>query len=94
MNNETKAEHIENNTGLMLDDSNNAYTFPIVYIGEKNKLTVVARTPNDYTVVKCAASHVFIALKDHPVNVEGQYRCPHCLAISYDELDPECDGFD
>lgn len=94
MNNETTAEHIENNAGLVLDDSNNAYTFPIVHIGEKNQLTVVARTPNDYTVVKCAASHMFIALKDHPVNANNEYRCPHCLAISYDELDPERNGWD
>lgn len=62
------------------------FTFPIIKIGKRNEITIIAKTTNDYSVVTCVDGHIFVALKDHPVNKERQYQCPHCLLRAYNDL--------
>ena len=39
----------------------------------------------------CDQGHQFAKLEDHPLNDQGQARCPHCLSLGFDKKTKELD---
>lgn len=72
-------EIIENDSGIEINNDN-PYTFPIIHIGERNKVTVLARTMKEYSVIHCQeCDEYFVALKNHPKDSNGKCICIHCV---------------